>query len=123
MSQRSRGFLRYEHRNEPVAARHVFLGRLAQSILTAAVLIGASLAVGMAGYAFFGDMGGVDAFENTAMILSGMGPLAQMPSSAGRIFAGLYALYSGLVLILTTGIVLAPVAHQVLHHFHVAGEP
>ncbi len=74
----------------------------------AAVLIGASLAAGMLGYAHFEGMSWLDAFLNASMILSGMGPADQLKSDAGKLFAGCYALYSGLVIVLASGIVLAP---------------
>jgi hypothetical protein len=63
-------------------------------------------------------MAWIDAFANAAMILSGMGPLSPLQTSAGKLFAGLYALYSGLVVIVALGIILAPVLHRLLHHFH-----
>jgi len=64
----------------------------------------------------------VDAFANAAMILSGMGPLEPLKSTAGKMFAGLYALYSGLVLVLASGVVLAPIVHRMLHRFHLQDE-
>jgi len=67
-------------------------------------------------------MGFVDAFANAAMILSGMGPLEPLKSTAGKMFAGLYALYSGLVLVLASGVVLAPIVHRMLHRFHLQDE-
>jgi len=72
----------------------------------------------MAGYHFFEDMNWVDAFVNAAMILFGMGPVSILQTDAGKIFAGCYALFSGLMFITVTGIVLAPVAHRALHKFH-----
>jgi len=72
----------------------------------------------MAGYHILENMGWVDAFVNAAMILSGMGPVGTLQTDAGKIFAGCYALFSGLVFITVTGIVLAPVAHRALHKFH-----
>jgi len=67
-------------------------------------------------------MGFVDAFANAAMILSGMGPLEPLKSTAGKMFAGLYALYSGLVLVLASGVVLAPIVHRMLYRFHLQDE-
>ena len=81
-------------------------------------MVAVALAIGMAGYHFFEDMNWVDAFVNAAMILSGMGPVATLQTNAGKIFAGCYALFSGLMFITVTGIVLAPVAHRALHKFH-----
>jgi len=72
----------------------------------------------MAGYHYFEGMEWIDAFANASMILSGMGPLNPLQTSAGKLFAGFYALYSGLALIVAVGILLAPVVHRVLHRFH-----
>ena len=77
------------------------------------------LAIGMAGYAFFENMTATDAYVNAAMILSGMGPLGELKSTGGKIFAGSYAIFSGLLIVIATGFVLAPVFHRVLHRFHV----
>lgn len=77
------------------------------------------LAIGIAGYAYFEGMSFVDAFVNAAMILSGMGPMGELKTAGGKVFAGLYALFSGLVIIIATGFVLAPIFHRVLHRFHV----
>jgi len=77
------------------------------------------LAIGIAGYARFEGMSFVDAYVNAAMILSGMGPLGELKTTAGKVFAGSYAIFSGLVIVIATGFVLAPIFHRVLHRFHV----
>ena len=77
------------------------------------------LAIGIAGYARFEGMSFVDAYVNAAMILSGMGPLGELKTAAGKVFAGSYAIFSGLVIVIATGFVLAPIFHRVLHRFHV----
>ena len=82
-----------------------------------ALLFG-SLGVGMWGYGHFENLPWRDAFVNSAMLLSGMGPLKQDLSDPGKIFAGLYALYCGLVVIAVTGILLAPGVHHVMHRVH-----
>lgn len=92
---------------------------MAVSFGVATLLIALSLFGGMVGYRYCEKMSWIDAFANAAMILSGMGPLCELTSSSGKLFAGVYALYSGLVLILATGLILAPLVHRVLHHFHV----
>ena len=79
----------------------------------------AGLAIGMAGYSYFEGMGPADAFVNAAMILSGMGPADPLKYTGGKIFAGFYAILSGLIIVIATGFVLAPVFHRVLHSFHV----
>jgi hypothetical protein len=111
--------LDYEARRQPVASRARFARRLAASVVLAMAIIGLSLLAGMAGYAHFEGMSWLDAFLNAAMILSGMGPVEPLKTSAGKLFAGCYALYSGLIAVLASGIVLAPVAHRILHRFHV----
>jgi hypothetical protein len=82
-------------------------------------LIAVSLAVGMAGYHHLAGLGWVDAFENASMILGGMGPVADLHSDAAKVFAGAYALYSGLFLILVAGLILAPALHRLLHSLHI----
>jgi len=82
----------------------------------------ASLLAGMAGYAYFESMSLLDSFDNAAMILSGMGPLTPLRTDGGRIFAGVYALYSGVVLLFAMGLIMAPILHRVLHHFHLSDE-
>ena len=76
----------------------------------------------MVGYAFLEGMGWIDAFANASMILSGMGPLTPLQTTGGKVFAGFYALFSGLVLIVATGLLLAPVLHRMLHEFHVEAD-
>lgn len=117
-----RGLFAFEAKHEPVLPRRRFLRRLARNALAAMVLIGVSLLGGMAGYHWFEEMSWIDAFANASMILSGMGPLGPLQTTAGKLFAGLYALYSGLMLIFITGIMLAPIVHRVLHRFHVESE-
>jgi hypothetical protein len=77
------------------------------------------LVIGIAGYANFEGMSLVDAYVNAAMILSGMGPIGELKTTAGKIFAGTYAIFSGLVIVIATGFLLAPIFHRVLHRFHV----
>jgi hypothetical protein len=117
-----RGLLGYESRHQPLLSRVAFARRLAASSGAAALLIGLSLLGGMAGYRYLEGMEWIDAFANAAMILSGMGPLAPLRTWGGKLFAGLYALYSGLALILATGLIFAPVVHRVLHRFHLEAD-
>ncbi|WP_072391379.1 hypothetical protein [Hyphomicrobium sp. CS1GBMeth3] len=109
----------FEHRRSPVASRHVFAMRMARALGLWAVLTLGGLVIGMAGYAATEGMGFADAFVNAAMILSGMGPVDQLHTTAGKVFAGFYAILSGLIIVIGAGFVLAPVAHRVLHRFHV----
>jgi hypothetical protein len=98
--------------------RRIFLVRMAKSVVLWFAIMLFGLIVGMAGYAWTEGMSAVDAFANAAMILSGMGPVDQLHTNAGKIFAGSYAIFSGLVIVLATGVVLAPIIHHVLHVFH-----
>jgi hypothetical protein len=109
---------RLETRCQPLISRLKFLQRLGRCTLAAGVLIFISLLVGMAGYHWLEQFTWLDAFDNAAMILSGMGPLSVPHTTTGKLFEGLYALYSGLVLIIATGIILAPIIHRVMHRFH-----
>jgi hypothetical protein len=113
-----RHLLKYERKNQPLLSRRAFAKRLAASAALSFGLIVVSLAAGMAGYHFLEHQSWVDAFANAAMILSGMGPLGTLNSTSGKIFAGLYALYSGLALILAIGVVIAPIVHRFLHRFN-----
>jgi hypothetical protein len=91
---------------------------MAGTFAAASLVVGPSLIAGMIGYHLLEEMHWVDAFANAAMILSGMGPLTPLQTTGGKVFAGCYALYSGLVLILVSGLILAPVVHRLLHRFH-----
>ena len=83
------------------------------------IIIGCGLAIGIAGYAGLEGMSLTDSFMNAAMILSGMGPATELKTTSGKLFAGTYAIFSGLVIVIATGFVLAPIFHRVLHKFHV----
>lgn len=109
---------RFERKGEKLASHGVFFGRVLYSLLIGCLFIGASLAAGVAGYMTFAGLSPIDAFLNAAMILGGMGPVAQLDGDVAKVFAGVYALYSGLLLIAVTGIILAPVLHRVLHAIH-----
>jgi len=115
---RQRHFVHFERKHDKLLSRRAFAKRLASSFLLSSLSIGASLLGGMAGYHHFEKMEWIDAFANAAMILSGMGTVAPLQTWSGKFFAGMYALYSGLVLILAVGIVIAPIVHRVLHQFH-----
>src|SRR5262245_42186431 len=108
----------YEHLTEPLLPFRLFMKRMLKSLKTILLLLLLSLIVGAAGYHFTEGLGWVDAFYNASLILSGMGPANALQTDAGKIFASLYALYSGLFVIAAMGILLAPVFHRVLHKFH-----
>jgi hypothetical protein len=108
----------YEHRTHRPLARRLFVRRLLLHFLVAVVLIIGSLGLGMAGYAYFERLAWRDAFLNAAMLMGGMGPIERPQTDGGKLFAGFYALYAGLVFIVVAGIILAPLIHRLLHRFH-----
>ncbi len=112
----------FEHRHQPLLPKHLYRRRVIFAFMLGLVLIILSLAAGMAGYHGYEGLPWIDAFVNAAMILSGMGPLAQPQTDGGKIFAGIYALYSGLAVILIAGVIFAPIVHRFLHRFHVGEE-
>lgn len=118
-SARQRALFSFERISQPLATRRVFIARMAWSVVVWFAIMLVGLAIGIAGYALTEGMGLVDAYLNAAMILSGMGPVGELHTTAGKVFAGSYAIFSGLVIVLATGVVLAPIVHHVLHVFHV----
>jgi len=112
----------FERRGDEVASAAHFSRRIARSLAAAVVVTVLALVPGMAGYMAFEGMSTVDAFANAALILSGMGPLDPLHTEGGRLFAGCYALKSGVLYIALTAMVLAPVFHRVMHRFHVDEE-
>jgi len=107
----------YEHRSQrPISNRH-FINRLVHHGALAGLLVAVSAAVGTIGYHLFGYQW-VDAFLNASMLLGGMGPVGDFPSDGAKLFASVFALYSGLVFLVVASLMLAPVFHRVLHKFH-----
>ncbi len=112
----------FEHRSKPLLPRRQFYARLARNAAAALLLVAFALGIGMVGYRAFEPMSWVDAFVNAAMILSGMGPVSSLQTDGGKIFAGCYALFSGLAFLTSLGVVFAPVFHRFLHKFHLEEE-
>jgi hypothetical protein len=108
----------YEHHTARPISRARFMGRIARHGAIAAGLVGLSLGFGMWGYSRYEGLAWRDSFLNAAMLLGGMGPVHTPRTDAGKVFAGLYALYAGLIFIVTAGLLLGPVVHRVLHRFH-----
>lgn len=109
----------FEPRHKKVVSRTEFAMRMARAVGFWLALTAGGLVIGMIGYATTEGMGLADSFVNAAMILSGMGPVGELHTTAGKIFAGFYAILSGLIIVIATGFVLAPIFHRVLHAFHV----
>jgi len=108
----------YEHRSQPLLSNPHFLRRLGMHVLWASVVVVISLVIGTLGYHGFGGQSWEDAFLNAAMLLGGMGQIGELTTRAGKLFAALFALYAGLVLIAVTTLLLAPVLHRILHTVH-----
>ncbi len=108
----------YEHRHEPLIGHQAFLLRLARHGGVAALILVFAFGAGALGYRATEGMPWLDAFLNAAMILSGMGPVDTLATDAGKLFATLYALFSGVVFVAASSVLLVPVLHRVLHRFH-----
>jgi len=108
----------FEHHTQPVLPRAAFFKRLVRHSVMALLIVLASLIAGMVGYHASEGLSWIDAFVNAAMILGGMGPVNELHTTVGKLFAGFYALYSGIVFLIAAGIMFAPVLHRFLHHFH-----
>jgi hypothetical protein len=111
--------LHYEHHSQPLLSCGLFLIRVGRHVLFALGILLLFLAIGAVGYHIFVKLPWLDAVLNASMILSGMGPVDTITSSGGKTFATLYALISGLVFALTTGIIISPIVHRVFHSMHV----
>jgi hypothetical protein len=109
----------FERRHEPIAAPAKFWRRMLTTTSIAFGVIGASLVMGVLGYRCFGHIPGwVDCIYNASMILGGMGPVNELTTSGGKLFASFYALYSGVILLASVGVMLSPALHRLLHYFH-----
>ena len=108
----------FEAKSRPLLPRVSFYARVARSAAIGLLLVLIALGVGMLGYHHYEGMPLIDAFANAAMILSGMGPLGTLTTAKGKLFAGFYALFSGLVFVVVMGIVFAPVVHRFMQRFH-----
>ncbi len=107
-----------DHPKGQLLPRREFARRLGRSIAAGGALLLLSLGIGMLGYHFIAGLAWIDAFLDAAMILSGMGPLSPLHTNAAKLFAGCYAIYCGVALLATTGIILTPLIHRSLHKFH-----
>lgn len=112
----------FEKRQQPLASRKKFALRLLRNIVFGLIFLVVGLFIGMVGYRYTEGMSWVDAFVNASMILSGMGPLGTLATNGGKIFAGFYALFSGLAFIFIVGVILAPIVHRFFHKFHLDSE-
>ena len=109
----------FERRSDQLAPVSIYVQRIAASLALAFVLILVALSVGIVGYHCIAGFNLVDSLLEASMILGGMGPVRELPNDAAKIFASIYALFSGVIFIALMGIILAPVAHRVMHKFHI----
>jgi hypothetical protein len=107
-----------EQKIAPLLPRREYLARFTRSLALGLSIIAVCLGIGMIGYHCLEKLSWIDAFLNAAMILSGMGPVATLQTNAGKLFAGCYALFSGLALISIIALIMAPVVLRFLHKFH-----
>jgi hypothetical protein len=112
----------YEHRNLPLLSAEKFARRVGRHFIVALLVVAAGLGIGVLGYHCLGKLKWIDALLNASMILGGMGPVDPLHSSAAKIFASFYALFSGLVFIGVASVIVAPFAHRLLHRVHLEGK-
>ena len=115
---RSQTAYMYEHKTSEPLTQSNFAFRLLSHFMLSFAMIMGSLAIGIAGYSYFESLPLADAFLNTAMLLGGMGPVNAPQTLGGKIFAGVFALYAGLIFIVSGAVLITPVVHRVLHVFH-----
>ena len=107
----------YEHHTKPILPQRLFLRRVFLHWLLSAGVVAVSLGLGIAGYMITEGLSFIDALLNSSMLLGGMGPVNELHTNGGKLFASFYALFSGMIFLILAGIILAPVAHRMLHHF------
>ena len=108
----------FEHNREPLASQAEFTRRLWKFGSLSAGIIFVSLGIGVMGYHYFESLSWIDSLLNASMILGGMGPVAPIQTNAGKIFASFYALYSGIILLASVGVLSTPIFHRFMHRFH-----
>ena len=108
----------FEHHKQPLASGQDFARRMLRFSLVTAGIILFSLGIGMLGYHYLESLSWIDSLLNASMILGGMGPVNEMRTNAGKIFASFYALYSGIILLASVGVLATPIFHRFMHRFH-----
>jgi hypothetical protein len=114
--------MKLENKTDKVAEIPHFLSRMFRYTLFCFLLIAISVAIGVLGYHFIGGLNAIDSFHMACMILTGMGPVVEMPSNDAKLFSSFYALYSGVAFLSITAVFFAPVVHRVLHILQVEKE-
>jgi len=113
---------KFESRKQPLMSQADFVKRMLQFALYSFLIVGFSMALGVVGYMYFGDLNFIDAFHMSALILTGMGPVAEMKTVAAKLFSSFYALYSGVAFLTMMATFLAPILHRLLHILHLDDE-
>lgn len=108
----------FESKKSPVISNRKFYKRVFRNLLVSGLIVAFSLLIGTLGYHFIGELSYVDAFYNSSMILTGMGPVNHIDCTAGKLFASFYALFSGIAFLTTIAVFLAPIIHRFMHRFH-----
>jgi hypothetical protein len=108
----------FEHHKEPLANRSEFIKRMLRFSTLGAGIMLCSLGIGVFGYHFFEKLPWLDSLLNASMLLGGMGPIAPLATTGGKLFASFYALFAGMVFLVAVGVMVTPVLHRILHHFH-----
>lgn len=108
----------FEHRKQPLASRSDFTKRMLRFGALAAEILLFSLGIGVLGYHLFEGLPWLDSLLNASMLLGGMGPIAPLNTTAGKLFASFYALFAGLIILVAAGVMVTPILHRILHHFH-----
>ncbi|MCJ7516078.1 MAG: hypothetical protein MUO89_08990 [Dehalococcoidia bacterium] len=109
----------YEHYRQPLISRGAFFIRIAWHVAIALGIVLVSLGIGIIGYHVLEGLSWIDSTVNAAMILGGMGPVNQLNTNAGKLFAAFYALFSGIIFLVAVAVLLAPLVHRFLHRFHI----
>jgi len=112
----------FEHHKQPLLSRREFLVRQLTYLFVALLIIAGSLFLGMLGYHLLEKLTWIDSLVNAAMILGGMGPVAELHTYGGKLFASFYALYSGIIFLVVVGVIFVPLYHRFLHRFHLEME-
>jgi hypothetical protein len=109
----------YEKKNEPLAPVRVYYGRILRNLFVAGTILFVCLLTGIFGYHYIGGIVWIDAIHNASMILSGMGPVAEVKGVSGKLFSSAYAIFSGVAFITNIGFILAPAVHRLFHRLHI----
>ena len=111
---------RYENKNKPLLSASAFIRRITRHFLASVCLIFSALGIGVLGYHELENLPWIDSLLNASMILGGMGPVDPVKTTAGKLFASFYALFSGIVFLVAVAVIFTPLFHRFLHKFHLA---